>query len=172
MNIEKYLKTERTFIPTVVGYLVKDNSVILGRRVKVSNNLGPGLIAGVGGKPESGETNEEAFVREFIEEFGTDKDGNIVCKPSKFESSGTITYLNVNNKYDFVMEIFVCTEWEGTPVASDAMEPVGPYAFDDIPFDEMWEDNKLFLNKVLYGQIVQGTVLYEDGKIKEYYFES
>ena len=167
MNIEEYLKRQPQFKQTVVGYLIRDNRIILGRRIRVSHNLGENLIAGVGGKLESGETYDEAFIREFIEEFGTYEEGNIVCRPLKFKAVGNIKYLNVNDKWDIQMEVYICTEWEGEPVKTESMQPVGPYAFEDIPYDEMWEDNQLFLPKILEGKRVEGTVLYEGGKVKE-----
>ena len=68
-DLEKYLKQAPNLQKVVVGYLLRDNEVLLGERKKVSLGLGQNIIAGIGGKVEGNETNEEALEREFLEEI-------------------------------------------------------------------------------------------------------
>ena len=56
-------------IRTVGGALFKDSRLLIMKRVS-SRKVWPGLWEIPGGRLEKGETDEEALVREFLEETG------------------------------------------------------------------------------------------------------
>ncbi len=181
-RITEYLeKQEGEFTEAVVFYLIKGGLVILGRRLKVSNNLGHNLISGIGGKvePEDVGQIEKTLIREFIEEIGTFVDSttgesSCVFRPLKWEYRGKVTFLYPHKpSKDMKVEVFVITEWEGEPVETEAIRPEGPFRYEDIPYHEMWADNRLWLPNVLAGQIVNIIIMYdENGVVVEQLWES
>lgn len=163
MNIEQYLEQEVQFTPSVIGYLVKEGKVLLGLRKKVSLGLGEYLIAGIGGKLEEGETNENAFDREVKEEIGV----QIVTK----REMGQVKFIHINkpNWYQNVT-IYVSDEWKGEPNETEPIKPIW-FSKTELPIDRMWEDNNYWLPDVLNGKRVNGIFLYDQGKIVEHKLE-
>jgi 8-oxo-dGTP pyrophosphatase MutT (NUDIX family) len=59
-----------TVVPNVLGYLEKDDKVLLGLRKGQPSKIYPNHWDLPGGRIESGESVEKALVREFLEETG------------------------------------------------------------------------------------------------------
>ena len=55
-------------IKVVAAIIIKDNKILIGRRASFESL--PGWWEFPGGKPEKGESNEEAIRRELMEELG------------------------------------------------------------------------------------------------------
>ena len=89
-----------------VGVLIiSDGKILCGTR---HNDFGYGLLCGPGGHVEKGETSEEAAVRETEEEFGiTPKDLIFIGTGPKEPETG------------LTPDIFLCTDYEGTPTSND-----------------------------------------------------
>lgn len=167
-EIKKLLESNIIFTPAVVCYLVKDNEVILGLRKKVSLGLGENLIAGIGGKigDEEGledETPEEALKREVKEE--------IKVEITKFRKMGRVKFIFPHKpKWNQDVLVYVVDEWEGEPKETDPIKPM-IYGINQIPFDQMWDDNKYWVPLVLKGEQVNAIFLFDENtKVKEKIF--
>lgn len=125
-----------------------DRQVLLGRKKK---GLGLGNIVGLGGKLEPGESAVDAAVREIEEESG------LVVAASALVPMGVLTYLFPHREaWSQVSNVFVVTEWSGTPVESDELNPVW-FDLAALPVDEMWDDARHWLPGVLAGKPVTAT---------------
>eukprot|EP01125_Pyxidicula_operculata_P018836 TRINITY_DN6741_c0_g1_i3.p1 TRINITY_DN6741_c0_g1~~TRINITY_DN6741_c0_g1_i3.p1 ORF type:complete len:102 (-),score=12.39 TRINITY_DN6741_c0_g1_i3:119-424(-) len=50
--------------------------------------------------------------------------------------------------FDNECSIFVSTKWVGDPIESDELKPQW-FDFDSIPYDGMWQDDRIWLPEVL-----------------------
>lgn len=163
-KITFFLQQNLSVTPAVVGYLQKDDTILLGLRKKVSFGLGEQLIAGIGGKLEQHETNEDALGREISEE--------IRVTISSFERLGSITYLFPDKpKWNQKVTVFSVTDWSGRPVETEEIKPLW-FKKNDLPKNKMWPDNLHTIPMVLARKRFNGVFLYkEDGTIDEYVLE-
>jgi len=169
-EIDRYLETEPTLTRAVVCFLELEDKVLLGLRKKVSFGLGENLIAGIGGKvgdkPENkNETNREGLIREVKEEIGV--------KIKEFKDMGRVRFLFPNKpKWDQDVKVYLVSKWEGEPQKTEEIVPQW-YKKDQLPKKQMWDDNLLWVPKVLKGERVNATFIYDENnqKVIEYIFE-
>jgi 8-oxo-dGTP diphosphatase len=141
-----------------VAYLVRTvdgrDQVLLGRKKR---GLGTGLIVGLGGKFEPGETAVEAIVREIEEESG------VVVDPADLEHRGGLRYLFPHREpWSQHSTVFVVRSWRGEPRPSDELDPEW-FDVDALPLESMWDDAKAWLPGVLAGgQIAREFVFADD----------
>jgi mutator protein MutT len=116
--------------------------------------LGQGRWNGVGGKIEPGETVEQATIRECQEE--------IEVTPTQFHQVARLDFLMDSNTEPWHMDghVFVANEWQGTPTETDEMAPQW-FKLPDIPYDQMWEDDTLWLPQVLDGQLISASFSFD-----------
>lgn len=160
-KIETYLKTNPPTTPAVVGFFIKEDTVLLGLRKKTSTGLGDQLISGVGGKLEEGETAEDALKREFKEEI----DSEVIS----FREMGTVTFWwSDKPKWNQHVTIYLIDTWVGEPHETDVIRPSW-FDKNKLPLKQMWEDNNYWVPAVLNNKKVNGVFLYdENSKISEY----
>lgn len=127
-----------------LALIVKDDFILLGKKKR---GFGKGLWNGFGGKIEDNETVQTALDREVFEECGLIvKDRKKVAELSfTFEESNTLMFCHV-----FLIESF-----EGQEKESEEMHPQW-FLQADIPYADMWEDDKFWLPKVLSKQKLRG----------------
>jgi hypothetical protein len=78
------------------------------------------------------------------------------------EYIGALTFLfPARPDWDELVHVFVVHAWQEEPVESDEMRPAW-FAFDEIPFDQMWDDNRYWLPQVLAGQRLSGRFVFHD----------
>ena len=117
--------------------------------------FGAGLINCPGGKLEPGETPAEAVVREFAEETGmTLRVGDL--KPA---AELVFRFPDVPEWEDIRMHYFTAAEYAGEPQESDEIA-AGWLAEAELPYDQMWDDTRLWLPSVLAGEYVEMDVTY------------
>jgi len=56
---------------------------------------------------------------------------------------------------------FLATRWEGEPAESREMVPAW-FAFDEIPYDRMWQDDPHWLPRVLAGERLRGRFVFAE----------
>lgn len=136
-------------------FIQSRNQVLLIRKKR---GLGDGLINGPGGKLEQGESASECAVREVEEEVG--------LTPLEMEERGELRFQFVDG-YAIHVHIFVAKAYRGQLVETEEAKPIW---FDnaDIPYDEMWADDRLWLPHVLSGGSVHGDFIFDDREMVDY----
>ncbi|OIB58754.1 8-oxo-dGTP diphosphatase [Natrialba sp. SSL1] len=129
-----------------------DTDVLL---IEKRRGLGEGWYNGPGGKLEHGETPRECAVRETREEVGLE------IAPGVLEYAGELTFL-LDEEIHTVCHVFRTTEFAGEPRPSDEARPEW-MPVDDVPYDQMWEDDRLWLPGVLDGDTVAGEFHFAGG---------
>lgn len=136
----------------VVVYLTRrageSTEILLGHKAR---GLGTGRLVGPGGKVLPGEDLATAASREVAEEVG------VTVFPERLKHMATLTYPFThrpeNSQRSFV---FTASEFSGIAAESDELIPAW-YRVESIPWDQMWDDAKLWLPRVLAGQFIEAT---------------
>ena len=124
-------------------FVVRDGSVLLIRKKR---GLGAGKINGPGGRLEEDETPMECAIRETREE--------LLINPMNVRAAGEL-FFHANDMPRIHGHVFVASDYEGTPTETEEAIPHW-FEIDDIPYDEMWDDDRLWLRRVLRGDSVRG----------------
>lgn len=140
---------------TMTLCLVNDGErILLGMKKR---GFGQGRWNGFGGKVAAGETIEEAARRELEEEAGIRANGlqrrGIIL--FKFKESG------LEGNPEMEVHIFSVSEFEGEIAESDEMRPQW-FLHKDIPFENMWPDDKYWFPLFLAGKHFKGEVRFDD----------
>lgn len=130
-------------------FLRRDDEILLAMKKR---GFGANLYNGVGGKIDPGETEEQALIRECQEEVNV--------TPTEYEKVA---------QHDFVMDAddpaktwhmyvhaYTATAWEGEPTESEEMAPEW-FKIDAIPYEQMWQDDPLWVPQVMLGKKVVST---------------
>lgn len=113
--------------------------------------FGEGKWNGVGGKVEEGETVVEAAARETEEEIG------VVVHTAVLKEVARLTfYYEGKLEWDCLVHVYTATTWTGDPSESEEMRPQW-YPESSLPFESMWEDDAIWLPRVLSGEYVEAT---------------
>jgi 8-oxo-dGTP pyrophosphatase MutT (NUDIX family) len=120
-------------------FLVQGDEILLAMKKR---GFGEGRWNGCGGKVEPSETIEQAMIRETQEEIGV--------TPIIYEKMAIHDFIMEDHE-DFEAHTYVCTEWEGGPVETEEMAPQW-FAKNAVPFDQMWQDDIVWLPAVLRGK--------------------
>jgi 8-oxo-dGTP diphosphatase len=123
--------------------------------IRKKRGLGAGKINGVGGRLESGETPEIGIVREAREELGI-----VLLDPVR---RGELHFQFLDG-YSLFCTVFVATRFDGAPGSTPEADPIW-HEVDKLPFDEMWEDDELWLKGALAGDFFRGYFVFEGDKM-------
>lgn len=132
-------------------YVIDGEAVLL---IEKRRGLGSGLYNAPGGKVEADETPLEAARREVREEVGLE-----VSTPRKV---GELTFTHDGHRRQFV-HVFRTTDYDGDPRPSPEAVPKW-FDRSELPYDEMWEDDRLWLPLVLEGRPFAGKFAFEGGR--------
>jgi 8-oxo-dGTP diphosphatase len=127
-----------------------------GDRVLLIHKLrghGAGKLNGPGGKTEPGETPQRCAVRETEEEVGI---------RAVDPALGAVLRFVDSDAQDWLGYVFVAHRFEGTVRDSREALPVW-WPVDTLPFDEMWDDDRYWLPRILAGERLEGDFLFRDG---------
>jgi len=128
-----------------------DSEVLL---IEKRRGLGEGWYNGPGGKCEPGERPRECAVRETREEVG--------LEVTDLEKAGELTFL-LDGEGHTVCHVYRTRSFDGQPTSSEEAHPEW-VSVENVPYDQMWEDDRLWLPGVLEGKTVDGKFRFEGGE--------
>lgn len=140
-------------------FVLDADRILLGRKL---TGLGKGLYNGFGGKVESGESIQDAARRELFEECSLTAD--VLEKVAVIDF-----YFSNKPQWNQRGHIYLCRHFTGTPSPSVEMVPEW-FSIDDIPYDKMWEGDRLWIPKLLDGDKLSATMVFasDNESVKEY----
>ena len=141
--------------PATLVFVIRDERVLLIRKKR---GLGAGKINGPGGRVEPGETPEACATRELREELG--------ITPLNLVRLGEHRFQFVDG-YSTYVHVYRASDLRGTPVETDEATPIW-VALDQIPFDEMWEDDRYWLPLVVAGKQFSGCWIFDGDRMLDY----
>ncbi len=127
--------------------------ILLGMKKR---GFGAGRWNGFGGKVSLGETIEDAAKREVKEEAGID-----ICEMEKF---GILDFEFKGNPEILQVHIFKSSGFFGVPTESEEMKPQW-FHINEIPFKEMWPDDKYWLPLLLAGKKFKGKFVFGESDV-------
>jgi 8-oxo-dGTP pyrophosphatase MutT (NUDIX family) len=138
---------------TTLCLLKRPGEILLAMKKR---GFGVGRWNGVGGKLQAGESVEAAALREMAEEIG------VRSEPDDLEKIGVLKFYFVNKpEWEQEVHIYFVNNWAGEPIESEEMRPAW-YGHDQIPFNEMWPDDILWLPKALSGRKLSGEFYFDE----------
>lgn len=145
---EKWSPTERA----TLLFVVRDGHILLIRKKR---GLGAGKINGPGGRIEPGESALEAAVRETREELGIEAHSP--------ELGGELHFQFVDG-YGLHCSVFMSPDCTGDPIETDEATPLWT-RIEDIPFHEMWADDRHWLPGMLEGRKFKGYFTFDSDRM-------
>jgi mutator protein MutT len=139
-------------IRRTVILLRNDDQILLAMKKR---GFGMGKWNGPGGKIETGETIEQAMVRECQEEVGvTPKNWYQVAELDFVQDAET------SDPFHMYALVYMAREWDGEPTESEEMMPKW-FDIEDIPYGDMWQDDEFWMPLVLAGNKVMGEFTFD-----------
>lgn len=121
--------------------------------------FGKGKWNAAGGRfdPLKDKNITDTAIRETEEEIGV--------KIKEFEKVAVFDFFfPKERRWNQRVHIFLCTNWEGEPRESEEMAPKW-FREKEIPFNQMWVDDRFWLPRVLGGEKLKGEFLFETREI-------
>ncbi|OGZ45722.1 MAG: hypothetical protein A3C84_04470 [Candidatus Ryanbacteria bacterium RIFCSPHIGHO2_02_FULL_48_12] len=129
--------------------LVYDNArILLGMKKR---GFGAGRWNGFGGKVQEGETVEAAAHRELAEEAG--------IRVPELTKRAVLEFLFEGDPMVLETHVFSASVFEGEPTESEEMRPQW-FLHPEIPFQEMWADDRHWMPILLSGKNFMGRFLF------------
>lgn len=129
-------------------FIVRRGRILLIRKKR---GLGAGKINGPGGRLEAGEEPHAGALREVEEE--------IRVKPRDVREHGELLFQFVDG-YSIHVWVFRAEDLVGRPRETDEAVPHW-FAIDEIPYSEMWEDDRIWLPVLLAGGRFKGCFVFD-----------
>jgi|EP00945_MAST-04E_sp_MAST-4E-sp1_P002470 ADP-ribose pyrophosphatase YjhB (NUDIX family) len=125
--------------------------ILLGMKKR---GFGVGKWNGFGGKVEAGESVFEGAIREIQEEA--------FITPVGMRQAGLLAFdFPDGSCKPLLVHVFKATEYEGEISESEEMKPAW-FANDAVPFEEMWEDDKLWFPYMFEDRPFVGRFTFKD----------
>ncbi len=144
--------------PATLCFVVQDGEVLLIRKKR---GLGAGKINGPGGRLEAGETPHDCAVREVQEE--------LLVTPTDLSPAGELLFQFADG-YAIHVHVFRAEGVIGDPEETDEATPLW-YPIDDIPYHEMWEDDRIWLPLMLERRRFLGRFLFDNDRMLDWALE-
>jgi len=135
-------------------FLIKDEQILLAMKKR---GFAAGKWNGAGGKPKPEDKNIKATAKRETSEETT-------VMPKKLKKVAVLNfYFEVQTDWNQQVIVFVTDNWSGIPKETEEMAPKW-FNLNEIPYDQMWDDDVLWLPKVLDGKIVEGNFLFDENQ--------
>lgn len=128
----------------------KNNQLLLGYK---KQGLGTGRWNGFGGKVEPAEEIEAAARRELFEEAG--------IRAGKLKRQGILNFEFEDEPKLLEVHVFSAEDFSGEPTESAEMKPRW-FNLEEIPYDEMWPDDRHWLPLLLEDKNFEGDFYFKD----------
>jgi 8-oxo-dGTP diphosphatase len=148
----------RAVDPATLVFVVRNGQILLIRKKR---GLGAGKINAPGGRREPGESFEACAARELEEELGV--------TPIALDRLGEHRFQFVDG-YSIYVHVFRAADVVGTPVETDEATPFW-VDVDEIPFEEMWEDDRIWVPLLLQGKRFSGRWIFDGDRMVDYRIE-
>lgn len=130
----------------VLCHLIRNGNLLL---IKKSRGFGQGYWNAPGGRLLPNETPTEATKREVYEETG--------MQVERLELAAEIEFYTESNEVpEWLVYVFRCNSFSGS-IREGAEGKVKWFSTHDIPYDEMWEDDRHWLPRLLEGRKFRGS---------------
>ncbi len=139
--------SDSRYIPNLATlcYLIDEDRILLGKK---KYGGAKDKINGFGGKVEyTDKSIADAVIREFKEETNIDISSPILTSVLFFNSLDTKT----QEKKNVNIYVYIANSYKGIPEESEEMT-VEWIDLKSIPFDQMWENDRLWFNIVMSGK--------------------
>ncbi len=148
----------RAVDPATLVFILERDRVLLIRKKR---GLGAGKINGPGGRLERGESPEQCAIREVQEELC------ITPGPLSYRGENLFQFID---GYSIHVHVFTTESFDGTPEETAEAIPLWTPR-DAIPYDEMWEDDRLWLPLALQGQRFRGRYIFDGESMLDWEIE-
>jgi 8-oxo-dGTP diphosphatase len=140
-------------------FVIRGEEILLIRKKR---GLGAGKINGPGGRIAPGESPLEGAVRETREE--------LVVTPTDVRWMGEHRFQFVDG-YSIHVHVFAANACEGVPHETEEAAPIWT-PVNAIPYDEMWEDDRLWLPLLLEGKKFSGRWIFDGERMLDHSLEA
>lgn len=139
-------------------FVIRDGEILLIRKKR---GLGAGKINGPGGRVEPGESPEACAIREVQEE--------LCVTPTGLEARGEHRFQFVDG-YSIHVHVFTARGCRGDAAETEEAIPLWT-PLDRIPYEEMWEDDRLWLPLMLEGRRFRGVYVFDGDHMVDHRIE-
>jgi 8-oxo-dGTP diphosphatase len=141
--------------PATLVFVIEDDQILLIRKKR---GLGLGKVNGPGGKLDPGEDAETCARRECFEELG--------IRVRDLECMGEHKFQFLDG-YSIHCWVFRTFRFEGEAVETEEAVPLWT-ALDEIPYDDMWEDDRMWLPFVIDGQRFSARWVFDEDRMLDH----
>ena len=132
--------------------------------IRKKRGLGAGKINGPGGHIEAGETPLECAIRETEEELCITPRGVKPAAELFFHAEDADAMPRIH------AFVFIASDYAGQPTETAEAIPIW-FNVADIPYNEMWEDDKFWLPQALAGKYLHGWFSFKAEALLDYRVE-
>lgn len=150
--LEERLRDWRPDVRGTLMFVRHEDQVLL---IHKKRGHGVGKINGPGGKIEPDETPLQCAIRETREETG------IEVAHASLHGEFRFLDLVALQWYGYV---FIADEWQGEPGVTEEADPFW-CSIAQLPFAQMWDDDRFWLPRILAGERLEGDFLFDDGRL-------
>ena len=134
-------------------YLARGDSVLLIRKLR---GHGEGKVNAPGGRIEAGESVEACAIREVREEVG--------IRVQALAPRALLRYDDPTEGLAMAGYAFVSSDFRGSHARTAEADPFW-CRIDEIPYDEMWENDRIWLPRVLKGERIRADFQFCQGRL-------
>ncbi|MDE1768071.1 MAG: 8-oxo-dGTP diphosphatase [Candidatus Micrarchaeota archaeon] len=138
-----------------LGHIIKGDKILLK---EATRGVSKGKWNGPGGKIDKAETPEQCMVREAYEETG--------LKMVKPFFHGRMFFHMDGKKNVAILGYLYSTKRFNGKVRSTEEGPVRWFSVKEIPYEGMWDDDKVWINLMLAGKRFDAHFFYNKGNAK------
>lgn len=136
-------------------FVIRGDQILLIRKKR---GLGKGKVNGPGGKLDPGENAQQCATRECHEELG--------ITVHELECMGEHKFQFVDG-YSIHCWVFKTSTFDGEAIETDEATPLWTN-ISEIPYEEMWEDDRIWLPMVIAGESFTARWIFDDDRMLDY----